>query len=496
MPIAFTKYIDITSGVAGADTVTQRQLIGRLFTSNTYLPPQTYMEFSSADDVGNFFGFTSEDYYRAAFYFGWVSKRITRPRKISYSRWVQSAVAPMIWGNKTPKSLTALQAVTAGTFALTLGGTTHTINLNLSGAGSFAAVATLIQTAINAQSGSMWSAASVTYDAVRQSFNFVGGVAGAAIIAAVDGTQTPLAVLGWLSDATFANGSAVETVTNTLTESDQASDNFGSFVFVPSLSLDQATEAATWGASHNVKYQYYPVTDPADVADWSAALSGIAGCGLVVNATAEEYPEMAPMMVMAATDYTQRNATQNYMFQVFDLTPSVTDTVTSDADDALRVNYYGQTQSAGVPISFFQRGLLMGGVDDPLDMNTYANEQWLKSAAGAACMSLLLALSEVPANATGEALFLTQLQGVVSVAKFNGTISSGKILSDTQKAAILEITDDPNAWRQVATSGYWLEVNIEPFVTDDGETEYALDYTLVYGKDDTVRKVNGTHELI
>jgi hypothetical protein len=41
----------------------------------------------------------------------------------------------------------------------------------------------------------------------------------------------------------------------------------------------------------------------------------------------------------------------------------------------------------------------MGLATDPVDMNVYANEIWLKDAAGAAILSLLLSLGKVSANA-------------------------------------------------------------------------------------------------
>jgi hypothetical protein len=205
---------------------------------------------------------------------------------------------------------------------------------------------------------------------------------------------------------------------------------------------------------------------------------------------------MIPMMILAATDYTKRNAVQNYMFQQFNVTPSVKTTTKSNALDLVRTNYYGRTQTAGQTIDFYQRGVLMGGITAPVDMNVYANEQWLKDACGASLMELLTALPRISANAKGRIQILAQLQSVIESAVFNGTISIGKTLSQTQKAFIGEQTGDLEAWRQVQNIGYWLDVVMQSYVTQDGRTEFKAVYTLIYSKDDAIRKIEGNHQLL
>lgn len=501
MSISFTRYVDIVSGVSGSAGVATRQFIGRLFTTNPLLPAASFIEFDTAADVGTYFGFTSAEYLRALFYFTFVSKQIAQPKKISFSRWISAGVAPVIFGGPNVPVLATLNAITAGAFTLVMGPTSHTFTgLNFGSAGSFAAVATVLQTAIQGitAGGALWTAATVSYDATRACFDLTGGVAGAAVISITDGASTPAAALGWTvaTGAIFGPGAAVETITQTLTESDAASDNFGSFDFIPVLNESQVVEAATWNAGLNVKYIFCQEVQVADATTWSAAVIGLAGCALILAPLAAEYPEMEPMMILAATDYTRRNASQNYMYQEFALTPSVTTDAGANTYDPLRVNYYGQTQTAGQQISFFQRGILMGGPTAPLDMNVYANEMWFKDAAGAAIMAAFLALTEIPANAQGRAQLITVLQSVIAQAIFNGTISVGKTLTALQQIAVTDATGDPNAWRQVQNTGWWLDVVIVQITGPDNTPEEQAQYTLVYSKNDAVRKVQGSHILI
>lgn len=499
MAISFKKYVDIVSGVGGNAAARQRDLIGRLFTTNHLVPTGTTIEFDTLSDVLTYFGSISEEYKRAAFYFGWVSKNITTAKKISFARWADVAVAPTIYGVVKTQALASFTSITAGTFSLTIGATTQTIGpINFSGAVSLAAVAALVEDAIQSETGSQFTGATVTYDAVRGSFNFVGGVAENAVIsvAAGSGGSDVAGQLGWLTGAILSNGSALQTVTEVLNSSAEASDNFASFLFLPSLSLDEVEEAAVWNDAQNNKYMFCAPVSLANASLYFDALAALSGTAVTLSLLANEYPEMVPMIILAATDYSRRNSAQNYMFNTFALTPSVTTTDASNAMDAERVNYYGRTQTAGQFIDFYQRGILMGGVNDAVDQNTYANEIWLKDAAGASILSLLLSLSRVSANSTGRAQLLSVLQNVVDQALFNGVISVGKQLNITQKLYITELTGDDLAWHQVQNLGYWLDVVFQQVVTQDDRVEYKAVYTLVYSKDDAIRKVDGSHVLI
>ena len=509
MTISFTRYIDITSGVGGATIVARRDLLGRFFTANNILPPQSFIEFTNANDVATYFGSASEEYARAQFYFSWISKNLTRPQRMQFARWVQTAVAPRIYGFVKTQAVSTYTAITAGSFGLTIGTDVNTFTgLDFSTAVSLSDVAAILQTAIRTKTGTMWTAATVTWNSTRGSFDFVGGSTTAAAISVQEGVGgTPIAaILGWLPAATnvngvttagaiWANGSAVETITATLTASANASNNFGSFAFLPALAVQEIVEAATWNKTQNVMFLYSIPVSTANYAAYYTALAAIGGNGVTLSDTAGQYPEQMPMMIEAATNYSAPNSVQNYMFQQFaGISPGVTTDSMANSLDAARTNYYGRTQQAGQFIDFYQRGLLNGLPTDPLDMNTYVNEIWLKDAAGASIMNLFLAMSEVPANAQGRSQILAVLQSVINEALNNGVISVGKTLTTEQKMFITEITADPNAWYQIQTIGYWVDCAIVQ--TDDDPVQYKAVYTLVYSKDDIIRKVEGTHVLI
>lgn len=500
MTISLRQYVAITSAVAASGGVAQRDLIGRLFSENPKTPVGTILEFGSAAAVGLFYGYSSSEYLRALFYFGFVSKALSAPRRLSYARHARVASPARVYGSTPVASLVDFQAITGGTLSLTVGAQTASLTgLNFSAAVALADVATTLQTALRLAAGTQFTTATVTYDPVAAAFNLAAssGETDAADISIDASAPSSIAgSMGWSAGAIFSPASPIQTITEALEAATSASNNFGSFAFVNTLSTDEIVEAATWNSARNVEFTYLPRVTAATAVTLSAALIGMAGTAMTLAPIATEYDEMAPMAILAATDYSRRASVQNYMFQQFSLTPKVTTDALAAYYDALRVNYYGQTQTAGQQISFYQRGTMTGPQTSPVDQNTYANEMWLKDAASSAILALLLALPRIPANAEGRGQILAVLQDPIDRALRNGVISVGKALTTQQRLFVTQLTGDEDAFQQVQSIGYWIDCEIQPVETGDGRTEYKAVYTLVYGKDDTVRKVEGQHVLV
>ncbi len=499
MAISLDRYVAITSGVGAAAGVSNRELIGRFFTENPLAPTSTILEFTSAADVGTYFGSDSDEYARAVFYFGWTSKNITSPTKISFVRWANAAAGSTIYGKVATYAVGSFTSVTTGDFTLTLGGHTHHLTgIDTHLAASLSDVAADIQTVIRAYSagGAAWTSATVTYNSTRKSFDLVSGATGDDTVGVEAGVTVDIAsLLGWLTGAIFSDGQGAQTITEVLTDTTDISNNFGSFTFMPTFVLDDVTEAAEWNLTQNNMFLYSVRVAAADASAWSAALLDIGGITLTLALLDDEYPEQVPMMIEAATNYNAVNSVVNYMFTQFNLTPSVTSNSDANLYDGLRINYYGQTQQAGTLVSFYQRGIMLGLPVDPRDQNTYVNEIWLKDAMTVSLMTLLLALSRLSANSTGRSQALGIIQGVINQAVLNGTISIGKPLTDIQKAYITNVTLDPLAWQQVFNGGYWVDVEIVPVVVDS-VTTYKAVYTLLYSKDDVIRRIEGRDILI
>lgn len=500
--ISFTRYVDITSGVGAGAGVRLRDLIARLFTTSLRLPPASFAEFDTAADVGAYFGTTSPEYKRAVKYFGFINKNIAKPNKISFARYVDTAVAPRVFGTAQHATLANLKLIVAGTLDLTLGGTTTNLTaISFAAAVDLAGVAALLQTKIQAYvaGGLMWTAATVTFDPATNSFNIVGGQTVAGDVSINFATAGSIGTaMGWNNtSAIFADGAIAQSALDAFTTSFLANNNFATFGFIPTL-VETDIEAIILAnkALNNEFLGIFRAPDIATMQAWYAMWAGIGGCGFVLAPIADEYPDLLPMSIAASTDYNKRNSVQNYMFQQDGTTPTVTSNEDANAADAVRLNYVGRTMRNGQNIDFFQRGVLLGLPTDPVDMNVYVNEIWLKDLLGSEIMRLLLALARVSANATGRSQLIAVLMANIGKASFNGTISVGKPLDITQQLFVSQQTGDSLAWYQVQSIGFWLDCNISSYVTVDSRTEWKATYTLIYSKDDAIRKVEGSHVLI
>lgn len=509
MPIPISDYVLITSGVGAGNNVATRNLGALIITGNPLVPTGSIVSFNTAAAVGTYFGVSSEEYLRAEFYFGFISKNITQPNQISFWNWNNdAATGSLIYGNQAVYALGSFTPITTGDFTLTMAGATqHITGINLSSAGSLAAVAADIQTAVRAANGA-WTAATVTYNATPTQgglpqFDLTSGATGTDVISVTAGVTTDVAgPLGWLTGAILSNGTAAQLIAANLNSLINLTNNFGSFCFTTALAptLTTIEAAATWNNSltPNNQFIFSISVTAANATAWSAALLATGGCALnLVSPLAGAYTEMEPMMILGATNYSARNSVQNYMFQQFADTPSVTTAANQALYDGLDINYYGNTQTAGQILNFYQRGVMMGAsvATNPTDMGVYANEIWLKDAIGAALMTLLLSLAEVPANLTGQSQITSTVQNIINQALFNGTISVGKKLTNVQQLYITQATGSPTAWQQVQNQGYWFNVVILPYVNNN-ITQYKAVYTLIYSKNDVIRFIAGSDVLI
>jgi hypothetical protein len=505
--ISQSRYVQIVSGVAAGAAVAQRQLILRLMTQNNLLPPGLVAQFSNAPSVGAYFGTNSEEYYRAVAYFSFVSKNITSPQLISYARWVSTSIAPMVVGDTTSALLAPLAALTAGTITINDGSTAIQLTgINLSTATTLTQVASLLQTAFRLNADAQLANCTVSYNTNTNQFVLTGSSPGSGSLSVTpSGLATDLGpLLGWTTGGTvLVAGQAADTPDVAVSKSAAISNNFGSFAYcTPSTPLTntQITAIATWCDSQNNQYMYSLPTPLSNLQTLYALIKGYSGVAINILSTtqANDYVEQSPCEILAATNYNAPAASQNFMFYQFaSRNTTVSDDNTANTVDASRGNYIGVTQSAGQQLAFYQRGVLCGGSQAATDMNTFANEMWVKASFSAAFMSLFLNVPEVPADPVGAGMLLGQMQPTITQALANGVIAVGKTLTATQQLTITQITGDPNAWRQVQTLGYWINIYFTTQTNpNSGLQEEVANYTFVYSKSNAIRQVVGSDVMI
>lgn len=493
MAISQTRYIDVKTILKPQTTINRKELIGRFFTSNKALTTGAIVEYDQLLSVAEAFGTESKEYKIASKYFRYLSKSRISPSKISFANFNPDGRKCSLTPISEVPSLASLKGITDGSIKVDMGGVaTDIVGLDFSSVNTLSDVATILQTAIKAieANGDLWKEATVTFVA-NIGLVLQGGKVSEDVIGysskAESGTDISN-LIGWSSDSTpvLSNGSLAETVVDCLTRTTATNSNFGSFAFIDPISSEKISSIANWNAAQGVQFMYSVAVNATNYNAIHNAVSSYEGTALTYGVDDEVM--YMPMAIMAATNYDVTNGTINYMFTQFENEQS---SVTSDSMatvlDSMRINYYGQTQTFGQKIAFYQRGYLQGNFSD---MSAYSNECWLKSAIESECLSLFLARNKLPANESGKGILRGVLQNVINDAVKNGTISVGKTLSNAQKASAIEIGGAAEVATQIELHGYWLGIDVVQ-VKVNGVNEYHLQYTLVYSKGDSVRKIVG-----
>ena len=505
MPISMSRYVEITSAVAGGGGVAQQKLVGRVFVDNPLLIPGVIVSVAPGG-AGDFFGPDSTEASFANQYFSYISPSpASQAPELQFAAWVSEDRPSRIYAKPTSVGYADLKAIDAGTMDLTIDGKSYTLTgIDISEAADLAAALGVINgaitTAVAADTG-----AKVIYDATNKRYvleSLKNGAQGALIA----DTGTLCQLLGFDDPDVESPGADAQTPLEAFQIAENVTDSFGSACFLGmfgTATLSDIASLASYVSAQNVKYMLVVGAVAGEEGDYdearlSEALIGTASCALVLSSVPGEFKEALPMAIMAATDYDRKNATINYMYRQPGVTwhPDVMSDIDADTYDAMRMNYFGQTATAGQKISFFQRGVLCGPASAPLTMSVHANEQWFKAKVKADLMSLFLSVGKIPANTDGKGMVLSVVQGAIDQALVNGTIIKAKTITPIQQIAITQLTGDPEAWRAIQVNGFWADAQVVEFTNESGVTEYAVKYTVVYSKGDAVSKIEGSHNLI
>ena len=494
MAISQKRYVDITSGVAAQPQATRREFILRCMTTSAKQPSAKVLEFTSLAEVAAQFGATSAEYAYASKYFAYTSKDITKPGKISFGCYATANIAASVIGTKPAAALDDFKTIEDGAFDIEVDGTRVSVTeLDFSSATAFSDVCDKIELQIHSAG---YSNATCSYANGVFVLTFPDNTTVSAVIP-YSGSATATDISGLLgltaADNPIINAKVdAETPAEAMARTAAISDNFGSFLFVPSLTTAQVTAVAEWNAAteQNYKYIYHvPVTN-STYSEITAAVKGYSGVWiqLVTSGGKEEYMGAA---WLAAIDFTRPNGTSNPMYQQFGgAAIAVSTNADANTYDNAKVNYYGVTQTAGRQLAFLQRGFLADGTD----AGVYANEMWMKDSFTTAFFNLLLAVNKIPANNDGAAMARGVMQETIDTALLNGTILPGKEFDAAQKAGINALVGRSTAANEVFSDGYAISITI---TTDPNDANVRIiNYLLVYSKGDAIRKVVGTDVLV
>lgn len=301
--------------------------------------------------------------------------------------------------------------------------------------------------------------------------------------------------VGASTDSAGYKGNLVDAFEGAISET----TNFGSFTFLPTtggidISSDFSAMKDVYTLNDGLNYMFLAIHG--EIYNSTTSITRAQACGALkmTNFTvgADKYCAALPMAIAAATRYDRNSSATCFMYkQLAAENPVVnTDTLATTLDDA-HINYYGQTQVNGQQIAFYQRGVNLDGTDTAIAYN----EMWLKSQVATNFFNYVTNVERIPANYVGESIVESAIvMPVILQGLSNEVIMPGKTLTAQQRAAIFQYTGDETAADQVQENGYWLSTSVG--LRSGSDSEYEASYRLVYSKADSIRFVDGTHNLI
>jgi hypothetical protein len=499
--IPASVYVNIESKTLSGGAIREENLAARCFTTNSLLPTNSYINFDRASEVGVYFGTNSEEYKRALFYFSYSTPSLfLSPTLITFARWADVDVAPLIFGAPVTVPVSTFNGIGDGAFMLEMDSTNHLISgLDFSSAVSYTQMASVIMAAIQTfLADPQFATATVTFNSVRGSFDLVGGSATPATIStSVSGIGTDiLESIGWEAgvNTILSDGVTAQTITQVLEGSVNSSSNLASYLFMPVLTLAQATESAQWLSTYlpNNSFYYSLPVQLVNVTQYSSVFNGIYPyVVMTVSDKVGEYPEMLPMALTDSTDYDTASGV-SYSKISTNLTPSVTSLSLLQELNALGVNFVGRTQEFGTSKIWWQAGWISYLEDTPASLNVFVNELWLKSEFLRTYTELLATNdSPITADPQGAAAVHTVMQQTIDKAVANRVIVRGRVLSGLEKQRISAITRDPEAWRDIQNIGYWSNVTVKL-----SSGIWVAFPVLIYESSQEIRKVTGLNIIL
>ena len=441
MAIPASQIVNVTPRLIAAGG-TDLVMNGLLLTTNSLIPTSgMVVSFTSADDVGAYFGTTSGEYDFAARYFLGYDNSFKKPKALLCALRVLTAQGAWLRGGKLTADLATLTAVTDGSMEITIDGTLASLSsIDLSSATSLSAVAAEITTALGA-------AGTCTYSSFTGAFQINSATTGAASTitfasAAASGTDlSDLLCLTQNKGAILSPGLDAMTVADNFAAIKTETDNFVSFSTLYDATDDETLALAAWATAQGVDYLYVPWSTEATLLDATSVLS-IAALLRDANAGAtagvygsSDYAAFV-MGAVASIDWDRINGVINLAHKgQTGLAPNVMDAQSAVALEANNWNFYGNYATRNDNFYLFFPGCMFGQYKfiDP-----YVNAIWLKNVIQVSCMAGLASVGRVPYNDAGYAIIRAWLVDPVNRALRNGTIDVGVALSESQKAQLIQ----------------------------------------------------------
>ncbi len=444
-----------------------------VLTQNPILPTNTVQQFSTSNAVSAYFGNTTNSsdtngYYidsnNAAAYFAASPNKGygNPPSSILFYRYVASNTAAFTRGSalSVTTNLATLKLVTAGTLVMSFNGTTYTATgINLSSDNSFSAMATTIQTAVDAQIAGTTVTFDTTTNAFTITFPYTGANTVNYVVNSGSGSTDQLAqrmLITQASGAVISQGMAAQTPAQVMTAVTNLTNNFATFVCNFEINTDP-TYAIVIGLTAWVVAQAYfylplfydylggasePITAPMETAIINAGYGQMSvnpwtiTANIMTMITNTNNITMPFSVAGVAASY-NFNA-PNGIIQLNATTFAVgTPVITNNADvslllDTFNSNSYINLNTRANNFQWFQKGSIGGNYGW---IDTYIGYMWLADQCQVQIAGLMQNLNSIPYN--NLSIINAVLEPIFVQGLGSGVVQTNIPLSASQIAALI-----------------------------------------------------------
>jgi hypothetical protein len=443
-------------------------LNGLILTDSELVPVGTSPSFSSADAVSDYFGPASDELTLAEVYFAGYDNSTIKPTTLYFAPFAAADRAAWLQsGSFVGAVLTDIQAL-AGVLTITVDGVAFTSSsINLSAASSFSNAATLIT---NGFSGS--GKPICTWNATNSTFVLTSPTAGASsTITVCTGTLSAGMKFTLTTGAVLSQGLDEDTAATALDAAVDATQNWVTFMttFEPATVADKQ-EFAEWANGTNSRYCYVSWdTDAQAIVNGSTSNFGYVARSLEYDGTIVFYDsvELAAFALgyCASLDFSRANGRATFAFRKQSgFTPTVTDGQIATNLLENGYSFYGDYATDNDEFRWANNGNMPGKW---LWFDTFLCQVRLNSDFQLALMSLLENVNAIPYNEGGYSLTRAAMQDPINSALNFGTIRTGVVLSEAQKA-IVNTAAGRDVSSTLETQGYYLQV-LDPGATVRGQ---------------------------
>lgn len=487
MTIPASDIVVVNPGVVGSGG-NPLALNGVIMSQSTLLPTSQVQSFASAAAVSAFFGPASAEFALAQVYFLGFDNSTIKPGTLYFAPYVLADRAAWLQtGSLAAMSLTQLNALSPGTLIVTVDGVSKTsASIDLSGAASFTAAATLI-----AAGFSGGSAPTCTWNAVNSTFTLQSPTTGASSsITYATGTLAANLLFTSATGAIISQGDIADTPATAMANVIANTQNWVDFMTLWEPNLAAKELFATWSNAQNQRYMYVAWdTDAQAIVNGSTTNFGAVAKALAYDGVMAVYntKELAAFVLgsVASIDFTRTNGRITAAFKSQSgFAATVTDQQIAANLLANGYSFYGIYATANDRFNFLYNGQTAGKWKW---LDTFVDQVYLNSQLQLALLTLLTAVKSIPYNDAGYSLIRAAMIDPINSGITFGSIRTGIALSASQIAQVNQA-----AGRDVATilsqQGYYLQV-LDPGAQVRGNRGTPI-INLWYTDGGAVQKIN------